>query len=137
MIFATIVGRPLDSVFVSTLTVGGFTSLTHERSVYGPASDLPAEQVAARVDGDVVAPRRQEDAARRADRVQEVGQAVPFTFTGIPAYPRTSFSSSEPRNHGWIGWFELSSAAIDAFSFGAGFTTTTPAFTACFVMSSE
>ena len=31
--FATIVGRPLDSVFVMTLTVGGFTSLTHERSV--------------------------------------------------------------------------------------------------------
>ncbi len=30
---ATIVGRPLESSFVMTLTVGGLTSLTHERSV--------------------------------------------------------------------------------------------------------
>ena len=70
------VGRPLESVFVSTLTVGGLTSLTHERSVYWPASELPAEEVAARVDGDVVAPGREEDAARCADRVEEVGQVA-------------------------------------------------------------
>ena len=40
-------------------------------------------------------------------------------------------------NHGWMGWFELRSAVIDASSFGSGFTTTTPALTACFVIVSE
>ena len=40
-------------------------------------------------------------------------------------------------NHGWIGWFELRSAVIEASSFGAGLTTTTPALTAWRVMSSE
>jgi hypothetical protein len=34
-------------------------------------------------------------------------------------------------NHGWIGWFELRSAVIEASSLVAGFTTTTPALTAC------
>ena len=40
-------------------------------------------------------------------------------------------------NHGWIGWFELRSAVMEAFSFGLGDTTTTPAFTAWRGMSSE
>ncbi len=40
-------------------------------------------------------------------------------------------------NQGWIGWFELRSAVMDALSRGAGLTTTTPAFTACLAMSSE
>jgi hypothetical protein len=35
------VGRPAESDLVSTLTTGGFTSFTQERSVYGPASDFP------------------------------------------------------------------------------------------------
>ena len=65
-------------------TVGGRTSLTHERSVYLPASDRPGEEVAARVDRDVVAAGRQEHAAGGPDRVEEVWK-LPFTFTGIPA----------------------------------------------------
>ena len=41
-------------------------------------------------------------------------------------------------NHGWMGWFELRSAVIGASSFGRrAVTTTTPEFTACFVMLIE
>src|SRR5262249_25271809 len=42
--FATIVGRPLESVLVRIFTVGGLTSFTHDRSVYLPASDLPVKR---------------------------------------------------------------------------------------------
>ena len=55
----------------------------------------------------------------------------------MPAYPSTLFSSSEPMNHGWIGWFASNSDVTGPFSFGVGRVTTTPALTACFVMSSE
>ena len=44
VIFATIVGRPDESLRVRMRTVGGRTSLTHERSVYGPASERPVKR---------------------------------------------------------------------------------------------
>ena len=44
VIFATIVGRPLEILCVSTLTTGGFTSFTHERRMYGPASGRPVNR---------------------------------------------------------------------------------------------
>ena len=41
VILATTVGFPVESLRVISLTVGGLTSLIHERSVYGPARERP------------------------------------------------------------------------------------------------
>ena len=64
------------------------------------AAQRPArEQIAARVDGDVVRLRAREDGPRGADVERIVDRQV-VDVDGVPAYPWTSFSSGEPSNHG-------------------------------------
>ena len=41
---ATIVGRPAEILVVSSVTFGGLTSFTQERSVYGPARERPVKR---------------------------------------------------------------------------------------------
>ena len=53
---------------VISAMVGGFTSLTHERRTYLPASGRPVNRIAPGVDRDVVPARREEHASRRRRR---------------------------------------------------------------------
>ena len=113
------------------------TSFTHERSVYRPAERAAVEQIASGVDGDVVATRREEDAAGGADRVEEVGKLAVDVHgdARVPEHVVLVEGAHEPWVDGLVRAQER--AVIDAWSLVAGVTTTTPAFTACFVMSAS
>ena len=71
---ATMVGRPLESVFVRIRARRRLDVVDPRPQRVLARERTPGEEVAARVDGDVVLARREEYAARGSDRVEEVRQ---------------------------------------------------------------
>src|SRR5918999_654642 len=97
-----IVGCPADTRGVRSLTTGGLTSFTHERNTYAPATERPVNGLRPESTETKYLPGLAKTVPAVPVAKRKSGSDV-FTFTGVPAYPWTSFSSREPRNHGWMG----------------------------------